>query len=134
MKDSRIVNRVVNRFRGAALATTIAAAAALPALAPAEAVPGYDGIWSVVIVTKTGICDTSYRYPIRISKGNVENAGNATVTISGRVAKNGTLVVNVSAGDQTATGTGKLNGKTGSGSWSGGNGACAGVWQAERRG
>jgi hypothetical protein len=56
------------------------------------------------------------------------------VTISGRVGKNGTLVVSVSAGDKTATGTGKLNGRTGSGSWSGGNGACAGVWQAERRG
>ena len=43
-------------------------------------------------------------------------------------------MVNVSTGDKTATGTGRLAGKTGSGSWSGGNGACAGVWQAERRG
>jgi hypothetical protein len=108
-------------------------AAALPALRTAEAVPNYDGIWSVVIVTNQGICDPSYRYPIRISKGTVVNAGNAAVTITGSVAKNGAVIVNVAAGDKTATGTGRLAGKTGGGSWSGGNGACSGIWQAERR-
>jgi hypothetical protein len=41
--------------------------------------------------------------------------------------------VNVSTGDKTATGTGRLAGSHGTGSWSGGNGACSGVWQAERR-
>ena len=86
-----------------------------------------------MILTKTGICDPSYRYPIRITNGTVGNAGNATVNITGKVGKNGALTVNVGTGDKTATGTGRLAGKTGSGSWSGGNGACAGVWQAERR-
>lgn len=120
-------------IRGVA-AATLALAAALPALRPAEAVPGYDGVWSVVILTKTGICDTSYRYPIRITNGTVGNAGNATVNITGKVGRNGALTVNVGTGDKTATGTGRLSGRTGSGSWTGGNGACAGVWQAERRG
>jgi hypothetical protein len=119
-------------IRGVA-AATLALAAALPALRPAEAVPGYDGVWSVVILTKTGICGTSYRYPIRITNGTVGNAGNTGVNISGKVGKNGALTVNVSSGDKTATGTGRLSGKTGTGSWTGGNGACAGVWQAERR-
>jgi hypothetical protein len=113
--------------------TALAAAAALPALRPAEAIPNYDGIWSVVIITNQGICDPSYRYPIRITKGSLINAGNATVTISGKVEKNGAVVVNVAAGDKTATGTGRLAGASGGGSWSGGNGACSGVWQAERR-
>jgi len=111
----------------------LATAAALPALRSAEAVPSYDGIWSVVIVTNQGICDPSYRYPIRITKGSLGNAGNATVTITGKVEKNGAVIVNVAAGDKTATGTGRLAAKTGGGSWSGGNGACSGVWQAERR-
>jgi hypothetical protein len=87
----------------------------------------------VVIITKEGICDPSYRYPIRISKGSVINAGNATVTITGKVEKNGAVIVNVAAGDKTATGTGRLAATNGGGSWSGGNGACSGVWQAERR-
>jgi hypothetical protein len=126
-------SRIFTRTRGLLVVSALALAAALPVLSPAEAVPNYDGVWSVVIVTQQGLCDPSYRYPIRISKGNLLNAGNAQVAISGKVAKNGVVVVNVSAGDKTATGTGKLAGKTGGGSWSGGNGICSGIWQAERR-
>jgi hypothetical protein len=126
-------SHIFTRTRGLLVVSALALAAALPVLSPAEAVPNYDGVWSVVIVTQQGLCDPSYRYPIRISKGNLLNAGNAQVAISGKVAKNGVVVVNVSAGDKTATGTGKLAGKTGGGSWSGGNGICSGVWQAERR-
>jgi hypothetical protein len=69
--------------RGLLVVSTLALAAAVPALRPAEAVPSYDGVWSVVIVTQQGICDPSYRYPIRITKGNLVNAGHAQVTISG---------------------------------------------------
>ncbi len=127
-------SRILTRTRGILAVAAIAAVAALPALRPAEAVPSYDGVWSVVILTKTGVCDPSYRYPIRITNGTVVNAGNASVNISGKVGKNGALTVNVSTGNNTAIGTGRLAGKTGSGSWSGGNGACEGVWQAERRG
>ena len=126
-------SRVFTRTRGLLVLAALSLAAALPALRPAEAVPSYDGIWSVVIVTNLGLCDPSYRYPIRITKGAVVNAGNAAVTITGKVEKNGAVIVNVAAGDKTATGTGRLAGKTGGGSWSGGNGACSGIWQAERR-
>jgi hypothetical protein len=126
-------SRIFTRTRGLLVLAALSLAAAFPALRPAEAVPSYDGIWSVVIVTNLGLCDPSYRYPIRITKGAVVNAGNAAVTITGKVEKNGAVIVNVAAGDKTATGTGRLAGKTGGGSWSGGNGACSGIWQAERR-
>jgi hypothetical protein len=126
-------SRIFTRTRGLLVVSALALAAAIPALRPAEAVPSYDGVWSVVIVTQQGICDPSYRYPIRITKGNLVNAGTAQVTISGKVGKNGAVVVNVSAGDKQATGTGRLGGKVGGGSWSGGNGLCSGIWQAERR-
>jgi hypothetical protein len=120
---------------GLAAAVTGAALAAAFWTGPAAgAAPSYDGNWSVVIVTQQGICDTSYRYPIRIVKGTVINAGSANVAISGAVQKNGAVTVHVSSGDKTATGTGRLAGTSGGGSWSGGNGACSGVWQAERRG
>jgi hypothetical protein len=126
-------SHIWTRGRGVLVASALVSAAAVAALRPAEAVPSYDGVWSVVIVTQQGLCDPSYRYPIRITKGAVGNAGNAQVSISGKVEKNGAVVVYVSAGDKMATGTGRLGGKVGGGSWSGGNGICSGVWQAERR-
>jgi len=129
-----IYSGIFSRTRSLLVLTALATAAALPALRPADAAANHDGVWSVVIITNQGICDPSYRYPIRISKGSVLNAGgNAAVTITGKVEKNGAVVVNVAAGDKTATGTGKLAATSGGGSWSGGNGACSGVWQAERR-
>lgn len=122
-------------FTRGLIAATLAGAAALPTLAGAQAQPGYDGLWSVVIVTKSGQCDAAYRYPIRITNGNLGNAGSAPINISGKVGKNGAVVVMVSAGDKSATGKGRLAGASGAGSWSGnGNGACSGIWEAERRG
>jgi len=128
-------SRVCTRARGLLVATALAGAAALPALRPADAGPNYDGLWSVVIVTKSGQCDAAYRYPVRITNGSLVNAGSAPINISGKVAKNGAVVVSVNAGDKSATGKGRLGGTSGAGSWSGnGNGACSGIWEAERRG
>ena len=131
MTCSRVCTRAAGLLGLAALATV----AALPALEGAEAGPSYDGLWSVVIVTKAGQCDAAYRYPVRITNGNLGNAGSAPINISGKVAKNGAVVVSVNAGDKSAIGKGRLAGASGAGSWSGnGNGACSGVWEAERRG
>jgi len=128
-------SRVCTRARGLLVATALAGAAALPALRPADAGPSYDGLWSVVIVTKSGQCDVAYRYPVRITNGSLVNAGSTPINISGKVAKNGAVIVSVSAGDKSATGKGRLGGTSGAGSWSGnGNGACSGIWEAERRG
>jgi hypothetical protein len=41
------------------------------------ALPNYDGLWSVLIVTEKGDCDRGYRYPIRITHGILNNAGDA---------------------------------------------------------
>ena len=107
-------------------------AGALCAAAPAVATPGYDGLWSVVIITEKGTCDRAYRYPVRISKGALVNAGDSPITISGKVGGNGAVTVTVSYGDKSASGSGRLSGDAGIGMWSGG--ACAGTWEAERRG
>jgi hypothetical protein len=122
-------------FTRGLIVAALAGAAALPTLPGAQAQPSYDGLWSVVIVTKSGQCDAAYRYPIRITNGNLGNAGSAPINISGKVGKNGAVVVTVSAGDKSATGKGRLAGASGAGSWSGNaNGACSGIWEAERRG
>ena len=113
-------------------ALALSAAIALPVLSPAEAAPpSYDGLWSVVITTQQGICEPTYRAPIRISKGHMVNAGGGQFTINGRVGKNGAVVVQVTQGANSATGSGHLNANRGGGSWSGG--PCAGTWHAEKR-
>ena len=92
----------------------------------------YDGLWSVSIVTEKGDCDRGYRYPIRIAKGLLANAGDTAFTISGKVAQTGAITVTVSAAGKSASGSGHLAGGAGEGSWRGGE--CSGTWTAERRG
>jgi hypothetical protein len=113
-------------------AGVLAFATAIVTTTPAGSAPNYDGIWSVVIMTEKGSCDRAYRYPIRIQNGAVLNEGSSPAKINGKVAGNGALTVTVSAGNKSATGSGRLSGKIGTGSWQGGE--CSGTWEAERRG
>ena len=101
---------------GAAVALIAACTASAT---PTNAVPNYDGIWSVSIVTTRGDCIASYRYPIRITNGVVGNGGNTSLSVSGRVASNGAVTVNVSKGDKRAAGSGRLSGSLWHGSWRG---------------
>ena len=96
------------------------------------ALPRYDGLWSVSIVTEKGDCDRGYRYLIRISNGTLANAGDTMFTITGKVAGTGAVTLTVNAAGRSATGSGRLAGNIGTGSWSGGT--CSGSWTAERRG
>ena len=95
------------------------------------ATPRYDGVWSVSIVTKKGDCVASYRYPMKIANGVLANGGAVAIDVSGKVAASGAVVVKVSHGDTSATGSGKLAGNLGSGSWH--TTSCSGSWTAERR-
>jgi hypothetical protein len=107
-------------------------------LAPAFAAPipsskGFDGGWSVLIVTEKGTCDRAYRYPVKIENGSVGYAGSASFNVTGKVGANGAVVVTVSRGSQSATGTGRMSGTDGSGTWATATGECSGTWTAERR-
>ena len=122
--------------------TTAAAFAALvvlttsvaPALAaPIAAAKSFDGGWSVLIVTEKGTCDRAYRYPVKIENGSVGYAGTASFNVTGKVGANGAVVVTVSRGDKSATGTGHMSGTDGSGTWTAASGDCSGTWTAERR-
>src|SRR5499425_3350776 len=98
---------------------------------------GYDGNWSVLIVTNSGPCDRGYRYGLAIRGGRVFYEGSLAVNVDGQVASNGAVKVRVSAGSQGATGVGRLSSAGyGSGSWRGigSSGSCSGTWPAERRG
>ena len=123
------INHLRNRIGRSTVA--LLAACATFATTPGLAVPRYDGIWSVAIVTKKGDCIASYRYPIRISNGVMVNSGDLLISVSGKVAPNGAVTVTVSHGDTRAAGSGRLSGAVGRGSWSGVS--CSGSWTAERR-
>ena len=63
--------------------TALAVAGLLTALAatssgaaPRGATRAFDGVWSVSIYTQSGPCDSSYRYPARISGGQIRQADN----------------------------------------------------------
>ena len=125
-----MTNLIQTPFVRALAISTLLGATAYATL-PAQAKTNYDGIWSVVIVTEKGTCDRSYRYPVKITDGSVGYAGEASFNVSGRVNPSGAVTVTVSRGKHSASGSGKLSGQAGAGSWSGGE--CSGTWQAERR-
>jgi hypothetical protein len=132
MNRKRLMSKQQNRIKYlAAGALALSFAALVGAPAPATSAPNFDGLWSVVIVTEKGACDRAYRYPIRISKGSLVNAGDSPINITGKVGGNGAITVTVSHGNKSAIGSGRLAGAAGGGSWTGGD--CAGVWEAERR-
>ncbi|MGA7433217.1 MAG: hypothetical protein WBQ24_13365 [Xanthobacteraceae bacterium] len=113
-----------------------AAFLALPGSTPEAFARGpYDGTWSVLIVTDSGSCDRAYRYALRIADGRV-SYDDPSFSVSGHVDARGNVSVGVSAGGQSANGSGRLAGDYGDGHWSGrsSTSACSGHWEAERRG
>jgi hypothetical protein len=128
----------VNMRGGVKLAIfTLALAGAVAAgRPPAAMAAGFDGNWSVLIITEKGDCDTAYRYAVGVTNGQIRYVGDAAIDMTGTVTPAGAVKVSIRLGDKGANGTGHLNADTGSGRWQGaaGTGAsCAGRWEAERR-
>jgi hypothetical protein len=94
-----------------------------------------DGKWSVLIITEKGECDRGYRYEVKVANGHVNYAGDASLDMNGTVTPNGLVKVSIRLGSKGAEGIGHLSGQSGVGTWhgAGGNSACAGRWEAERR-
>jgi hypothetical protein len=123
-------------FARAAFGLLFAASAVVGVAGEAVARTRFDGFWSVAIVTQRGNCDRSYRYPVAIINGVVQqaaNQGDASVAIIGRVTGSGAVAVNVRRGDQFARGSGRLNTVAGQGQWLSPTSGCTGYWVAERR-
>ena len=131
--------RTNHPLRGIVLGAGLGAVLGLTGLAAtagtASARTIYDGAWSVLILTKNGSCDPSYRYGVQIDNGMVTYLGGGLITMQGRVTPKGAVRVLVSAGSQYADGIGKLTRNRGGGVWmgQGTSSACSGTWLAERR-
>ena len=101
----------------------------------AQAQAVYDGLWSVQIVSQAGPCGQGHvTYPVRISRGIVQNAGSMSGAVAGRVDRRGAVRVSVSSGGQSAQGVGRLSSSRGSGRWSSPTSGCSGYWTAARQG
>jgi hypothetical protein len=115
----------------------VAVAAAFFNTAPtaARAQAGFDGSWSILIVTQAGECDRAYRYAVQIDHGRLLYDGSAGVELTGTVDRGGRVSATVQRGGQGAVGTGRLAGDRGRGTWRGksSNSLCSGYWEAERR-
>jgi hypothetical protein len=115
-------------------AVTLATAFAVSAIAavPSANAASFDGPWSVVVTTRSGPCDPSYRYGVMIRGGNVSYLGGGAVSVSGRVSKSGHVSVSVSTAGQSAVGSGRLSNGRGGGTWrgQGSSGSCSGTWSA----
>ena len=125
-----MISRLIRQFRTAAVTVALLVTPAI--VSPALAQSQFDGPWSVLITTRSGACDPSYRFGVMIRGGVVTYQGGGAVAASGRVNKSGQVTVNVSSGGQSAAGSGKLANGRGGGSWrgQGSSGACSGSWSA----
>lgn len=97
-------------------------------VAHASAQSPYDGLWHVTIVTKTGTCEPSSRYPLTVTDGKVSAPG---ADVSGSVGREGNVRVSI----RGAFANGQLSGNAGSGKWNGASGGvpCSGRWEASRQ-
>ena len=113
-------------------AVTLAAAFAVTAVAaaPSAHAATFDGPWSVLVITRSGPCDQSYRYGVMIRGSTISYMGGGAVNVSGRVSRSGKVSVSVSTSGQSAIGSGRLRDGRGGGTWrgQGPSGGCSGTW------
>jgi hypothetical protein len=106
--------------------------------APALAGPqkGFDGTWSVRMVTEAGSCDAAYNYAISVQDGAVRYLpppGEAPATVSGGIGSDGTVRLGIHRSLARADASGQLSDKSGSGTWRLALLGCSGRWTAQKR-
>ncbi len=98
------------------------------------ATPGaaFDGSWNLEFVTKAGTCDPTYEFTVDISNGVVTHPN--LVRFRGYVQRSGYVRASVTVQDKYASGSGRLSGSSGKGSWTGrsGHSRCLGYWTARK--
>lgn len=114
----------------------LALSAALITLLAAPAVAGdFDGNWSVQLVTDSGLCEAQYTYTLSVQDGQVRpitNAATNGTTVSGRVGADGSVGLTVATAAANGTASGRLQVRSGTGTWRVSGGLCSGRWTARR--
>jgi hypothetical protein len=127
-KAERRGDYVMNRYLLAILATCVCQLVATATDASSK----YDGPWSITFVTQSGDCNPTYNYSVNIENGVITQASVANFT--GSVTTAGAVRASITVQEKHASGSGKLAGAAGRGTWSGysGDQRCAGYWTAQR--
>lgn len=114
------------------IAAAIACASTLLFAANADARTSYDGMWNLAFITQSGPCDPTYDFPVNISNGVITQPN--LVRFRGNVTARGVVHASVAVQEKFASGSGRLAGASGRGTWSGhaGNARCTGYWTAQR--
>ena len=114
------------------LTSAMAASCLVAFVSVAQARSAYDGSWDLLFVTQRGACDPSYNFSVNITDGVVTHPN--LVKFRGHVAPSGAVHASVSVPDKYASGSGRLAGNSGRGTWSGysGGARCSGYWTAQR--
>lgn len=130
-------NRAIHRpsVRAPLLLSSVAVLAAglsIATVPPASARSIYDGSWDLVFVTQAGACDPTYNFTVNINNGIVTHPN--LVKFRGYVSGSGAVRASVTVHDKHASGTGRLVGTYGRGSWRGyaGRERCSGYWTAQK--
>lgn len=97
-----------------------------------EAHASYDGQWNITFVTQSGDCGPTYNYSVNIENGVITSPN--VETFKGNVTSSGAIRASVAMQEKRASGSGKLTGVLGRGTWIGWSGdqRCAGSWTAQR--
>ncbi len=103
------------------------------AMAASAKPEGFNGTWSVQLVTDEGSCDRSYSYAVAVENGRVRPAGDASTSVSGQVGANGAVNLDIRRGLARADASGRLQATSGSGTWRVSMVGCSGRWTAQRR-
>ena len=98
----------------------------------ADARSSYDGSWNITFVTQSGDCNPTYNYSVNIENGVITSPN--VETFRGNVASSGAVHASVTVQEKRASGSGKLTGVVGRGTWIGysGDQRCTGSWTAQR--
>ncbi|MCJ2137154.1 hypothetical protein MKK69_24450 [Methylobacterium sp. J-026] len=120
---------MINSTAVAAIATGLSLMIGMPA----EAEPSsHNGTWAVELVTDSGLCSARYSYALAIREGQVQLvSGGAGARVNGHVSADGLVGLTVNNGTASGTGTGRLQGGSGAGTWKVSS-LCAGRWTARR--
>ena len=94
---------------------------------------GFNGAWSVHLVTEAGSCERTYSYALAVENGRVRPTSDASTTISGQVGADGAVYLDIRRGLGRADASGRLQANAGAGTWRVAMVGCSGRWTAQRR-
>ncbi len=56
---------------------------------------GYDGNWTVLVITERGTCDRNYSYDVSVSQGKIHYPSYTSVSLYGTVSPQGAVMVSI---------------------------------------